>query len=194
MSVTENKFASPIPAAAHRTDLSGRSVSAGPTGVAARGLGNDQSGFPRRLFAAIGAFLIVGLGITFIVVHAADPGSSGLAVARSVASLPELPEPAIAPLPAGPVPPPALKGSVRDTRARMPGPTGRVAVPSAGLRTHPSLAAKAMSRVVKKNERVTILARFSAESGPEWMKIATTDGKIGWVWASVVREQGRRDL
>jgi hypothetical protein len=161
----------------------------GPARSAGIRLGSDRSGFPKRLFVAIGAILIVGLGITVLVVHASDPGWPTLAAARSAASLSELPDAMTAPPPADPVPQPAVKSPILKQKAQVRGPSGRVTVPSAGLRTHPSLTAKAMSTVVKKNERVTILARVSADSGPEWLKIATSDGNVGWVWASVVREE-----
>jgi hypothetical protein len=71
---------------------------------------------------------------------------------------------------------------------REKGPKGIVTVPSAGLRSAPSLEARPVSAAVKNNERVTILKKRVSSSGPDWVQIETKGGKVGWVWASVVRE------
>jgi len=72
------------------------------------------------------------------------------------------------------------------------GPRGIITVPSAGLRSGPSLSAKAVKTTVKNKERVTILKRRSADVGPDWVQIETKSGVVGWVWASVVKEQKRK--
>lgn len=68
------------------------------------------------------------------------------------------------------------------------GPSGFVTVPSAGLRSRPSLEAKPLKSTVKNKERVTILKRRASDVGPDWLQIETKSGAVGWVWASVVRE------
>jgi hypothetical protein len=68
------------------------------------------------------------------------------------------------------------------------GPSGVVTVPSAGLRSKPSLEAKPLKSIVKNKERVTILKRRASDVGPDWLQIETKSGTVGWVWASVVRE------
>jgi hypothetical protein len=72
------------------------------------------------------------------------------------------------------------------------GPLGIITVPSAGLRSGPSLSAKAVKTSVKNKEQVTILKHRRADVGPDWVQIETKSGVVGWVWASVVREQRKK--
>ncbi len=61
-------------------------------------------------------------------------------------------------------------------------------VPSVGLRNVPNIDAVAKSGSIKRGERVLILGRNS-DKGPDWVKIKTKSGKVGWVFASVVKER-----
>jgi hypothetical protein len=72
-------------------------------------------------------------------------------------------------------------------------PKGRVAVPGVGLRTNHSLESKAVPRSKLKNgETVSILGRYAPSAGPRWLQIKTRSGKVGWVFASVVKVSRRR--
>ncbi len=86
--------------------------------------------------------------------------------------------------PAGP-----LAQQVAGTGGRQ----GLIIVPNVGLRTKASIDAKPVSRVtLRHGERVTILKRQAAGSGPSWMQVETKAGKVGWVFASVVKETRSR--
>jgi hypothetical protein len=60
-------------------------------------------------------------------------------------------------------------------------------VPSVGLRNAPDITAKTVSGRLKRGEAVEIVKRH-ASWGPEWVKIRTQSGKLGWVFASIVKE------
>ncbi len=97
-------------------------------------------------------------------------------------ALPVMEEPVVVPEKVLPPPPAAAV-------PKMPqGPQGIVTVPSAGLRAGHSLDAKPVRGTVRNNERVTILKRHYGDTGPGWVQIETKSGKVGWVWAAVVRE------
>jgi hypothetical protein len=153
----------------------------------------DGGSFPKKLLFGVGAIILVGLCITAVMVHASLPGWPGLASPQPRPEIAEIPEPFSDPASEAPVtPPPTIEKS--DALARSPrGQTCIVIVPSAGLRSGPSLNAKALKAVVKQNERVTVLKRHASNSGPDWVQIETSAGRTGWVWASVVKEgKGRR--
>jgi hypothetical protein len=64
-----------------------------------------------------------------------------------------------------------------------------VTIPSVGLRTHHSLESKTVPKGgIRNGERVEIIGRFSG-GGPGWLHVRTKAGKIGWVFASVVKEE-----
>jgi hypothetical protein len=86
------------------------------------------------------------------------------------------------------VTPPAPISATSEVPTRPQGPVGVVTVPSAGLRAGHSLDAKPVRATVRNNERVTILKRHYGDAGPGWVQIETKSGKVGWVWAAVVRE------
>ena len=67
-------------------------------------------------------------------------------------------------------------------------PNAVVDVPNVGLRNVPDIAGKATFGGLRRGERVEIVRRVSGK-GPAWVKIKTKSGKVGWVFASVVREQ-----
>jgi hypothetical protein len=68
-------------------------------------------------------------------------------------------------------------------------PKGRVTVPGVGLRVNHSLESRAVARSKMRNgERVSILGRYAPNVGPRWLRIKTRSGKVGWVFASVVKE------
>lgn len=145
-------------------------------------------GMPKRLLLAVGAILLVGLAITIVVIRTSATGWTGLPLTGLPPGGSEAIEPVVD---KERVPPPTSAVSsdpAPQATREAQGPTGTITVPSAGLRARPSISAKALSTVVKKNERVTILRRVSSDSGPDWIQIATPSGKVGWVWASVVKE------
>ena len=76
----------------------------------------------------------------------------------------------------------------RSDDAAFNGPTGVVTVPSAGLRAEHYVDSKVLKSTVKSGERVYIMKKVSSSTGPRWVQIRTKSGKVGWVWASVVRE------
>jgi hypothetical protein len=90
-----------------------------------------------------------------------------------------------------PVEPPKVEAPVAEpvVAVRPKGPSGLVTVPSAGLRSGPSLDARPVKGSVKNRERVTILKRRPSRVGPDWVQIETQRGVVGWVWASVVKEE-----
>ena len=67
-------------------------------------------------------------------------------------------------------------------------PNAVIDVPSVGLRKVPDIDAAAKSGIINRGERVEIVGRNS-ERGPNWVKIKTKSGKVGWVFASVVKER-----
>jgi SH3-like domain-containing protein len=76
---------------------------------------------------------------------------------------------------------------------RMDYPQGIITVPSVGLRVNHSMESRTLGHVVVKNgERVFIVKKFSPQVGPTWMQIRTKSGKVGWVFASLVRERKGR--
>ena len=69
-----------------------------------------------------------------------------------------------------------------------------VTIPNVGLRTNHSLESKTVPRAAIRNgERVEIINRFS-NGGPGWLQVRTKVGKVGWVFASVVKEQKAKDM
>ncbi len=69
---------------------------------------------------------------------------------------------------------------------------GIVMIPSAGLRTNHSLDAKCLRKVViRLGEKIEILQKYSAQSGPDWMQVRTRSGNVGWVMASTIAEARR---
>jgi hypothetical protein len=72
-------------------------------------------------------------------------------------------------------------------------PKGVVSVPGVGLRAKHSLESKAIPRSKLRNgERISILDRYVPGVGPRWLQIKTKTGKVGWVFASVVKEGRKR--
>ena len=69
-----------------------------------------------------------------------------------------------------------------------------VTIPSVGLRTNHSVESKTVHRAaVRSGERVEIVNRYS-NGGPGWLQVRTKAGKVGWVFASVVKEQKVKDF
>jgi SH3-like domain-containing protein len=69
-----------------------------------------------------------------------------------------------------------------------------VTIPNVGLRRNHSLESKTVPRAAIRNgERVEIINRFS-NGGPGWLQVRTKVGKVGWVFASVVKEQKAKDM
>jgi hypothetical protein len=99
-----------------------------------------------------------------------------------------MPEPLPAQPAAAPAPPPANIGKAKKDVPKASGPTCIVNVPSAALRSGPSLSAKALKAIVRQDEKVQVLKRVASTSGPDWIQIVTTSGRTGWVWASVLRD------
>ena len=73
-------------------------------------------------------------------------------------------------------------------------PVGVITVPSVGLRAEHYIDSKILKVKVRSGERVYIVKKVSSSTGPRWMQIRTKSGKVGWVWASVVREIRQRIL
>ncbi len=70
---------------------------------------------------------------------------------------------------------------------------GMVTVPNVGLRVKHSLESKTVANVaVTSGEKVEIIKKFSPNDGPSWIQVRTRLGRLGWVFASVVREQKQR--
>jgi len=148
-----------------------------------------QSAGGGKTFYLVAAGVIVLLGIAFILsrnwtarqqsdLHA---NNGFIPVQGPVQAVPQ-------PTPAAPVSTPVPPSVRRTEEAKAKGPQGVINVPTAGLRPSPSLEAKPMKGAVRNNERVTILKRKASSSGPDWLQIETRSGRVGWVWASVVRE------
>jgi len=85
-----------------------------------------------------------------------------------------------APIPVAPPPKDIVQQSLR--------PNAVVDVPNVGLRNVPDIAGKATFGGLRRGERVEIVKRISGK-GPAWVKLKTKSGKVGWVFASVVRER-----
>jgi hypothetical protein len=66
-------------------------------------------------------------------------------------------------------------------------PAGIITVPSVGLRAEHYIDSKILKIKVRNGEKVYIVKKVSSSTGPRWMQIRTKSGKVGWVWASVVR-------
>lgn len=178
--MTEVDPVSGIPAAAHQK----HHVSPAPPNP----LGDAAAGFPKKLLIAVGVIVLAGLGITALVVRAGAHGWSGVSPTQLVLGPSEMD----APLAPEPLPPdPARRGSTAAPSSKVAparGPVGVVTVPSAALRSGPSLTSKALRAVVKQHEKVRVVKRVASSSGPDWIQIVTASGRTGWVWASVVRE------
>jgi hypothetical protein len=67
-------------------------------------------------------------------------------------------------------------------------PNAVIDVPKVGLRNMPDIALKATVGDLKRGERVEIVRKISGK-GPKWVKIKTKSSKVGWIFASLVREQ-----
>ena len=147
-----------------------------------------SGGVPKRLLLGVGAILLVGLAITVVMIRTSTPGWKGVPPTGLLSGESETVEPVMDRLRINPPTIAVNSNPTPQTTREAQGPTGTITVPSAGLRARPSISAKELITVVKKNERVTILKRVSSDSGPDWIQIATPSGKVGWVWASVVRE------
>jgi hypothetical protein len=68
------------------------------------------------------------------------------------------------------------------TRRRM-----EIALPNVGLRSSPNFDAPPLSINLTEGEKVTILERYVAVSGPNWVRVRTEGGKKGWLFAGAVR-------
>ena len=88
--------------------------------------------------------------------------------------------------PVDPAPPSPKEARIDDGPGS--GPVGIVTVPSAGLRAEHFVDAKVLKATVRKGEKVSLLRKVSSSTGPRWVQIRTKGGKVGWVWASVIRE------
>jgi hypothetical protein len=86
------------------------------------------------------------------------------------------------PAPTPVAPPP--KDIVQQSRR----PNAVVNVPNVGLRNTPNIGGKATLGGLRRGERVEIVGRMSGK-GPAWVKIRTRSGRVGWVFASVVKER-----
>jgi hypothetical protein len=70
---------------------------------------------------------------------------------------------------------------------------GLVSVPGVGLRPKHTMDSKPLPQTMLRNgERVAILKKYDADAGPDWVRIQTKAGKVGWVFASVVKEAKTR--
>ncbi len=149
-----------------------------PTQLAAK-----KSRFPS--WAGLVALGIIVLGVGLVVV-ADKRGMFSAKFEGADASV--IPEPTEAPLAEPPTVQTAPAASAPAVEAKPKGPQGIITVPSAGLRSGPSLDSKPLRRSVRGNERVTILRRKPSNAGPDWVQVQTKSGAVGWVWSSVVRE------
>ena len=88
--------------------------------------------------------------------------------------------------------PPAVSPAKPDIKLPM-APRGpartrmEIALPSVGLRSNPGFDAAPLSINLTEGEKVTILERYVAVSGPNWVRVRTKDGRIGWLFAGGVR-------
>lgn len=157
-----------------------------PTPMTAEGRGRPLG----KMLLAIGALMVAGLAITLVVLRAQAP--PGEARPPSAEHLSATLQTVRDNKPVGTEEPVAPPPKIREAPAAKPvprGPSGVVAVPSAGLRSAPSLDAHMTKTVVKERDRVTILQRRASSSGPDWIQVATASGRTGWVWASVVKQK-----
>jgi SH3-like domain-containing protein len=67
-------------------------------------------------------------------------------------------------------------------------PNAVVDVPNVGLRKSPDITGRATFGTLRRGERVEIVRRISGK-GPAWVKVKTKSGRVGWVFASVVKER-----
>lgn len=148
----------------------------------------------RKWVVAAGSMVIIGLVATAIIVKSSTVGRPWMPPHANLVA----PPPPVEPVRDGAAGPPGGTSSADKSVApaagrRGDGPNAVITVPSAGLRSAPSLRSKALKTVVKENEKVRVLKRVSSDSGPDWVQIETASGRTGWVWASVVKEgKGRR--
>jgi hypothetical protein len=71
---------------------------------------------------------------------------------------------------------------------------GVITTPSIGLRTNHSFDSKSLrGTVVRLGERVEILRRHVADSGPDWLQVRTKGGQVGWALASTITERRARE-
>lgn len=87
--------------------------------------------------------------------------------------------PAIVPAKPDLPPPQVSKGPAR---LRM-----EIALPSVGLRSKPGFDAAPLSITLTEGEKVVILERYVAISGPNWVRVRAKGGKTGWLFAGAVR-------
>jgi hypothetical protein len=76
-------------------------------------------------------------------------------------------------------PPPAPKSQ---SRPRM-----EVALPSVGLRSDPGFDGAPLRVSLTEGEKVVILERYVAVSGPNWVRVRTRSGRTGWLFAGALR-------
>jgi len=136
---------------------------------------------------------VIAIVLAFVILGAIVPLRSGKNTPPpETAELEPLPPPApvVEPAPPTVAPvkefrPPALRKNLHPAV---------VTIPSVGLRSNHSLASKTVPRAaVRSGERVEIMNRFS-NGGPGWLQVRTKTGKVGWVFASVVKEQKAKDM
>ncbi len=152
----------------------------------------DRGG-SKRLLLGIGLIVLVGIVLTVIVVRNSIPGWPLSSSPRPPVELVSLVDSGEDPASAVPVAPAPEVPKTPPARNRVVGPVAVVAVPSAGLRSAPSLSARPLKTVVKHNDQVRVLKRQRSLSGPDWIQIQTSSGHTGWVWASVIRQaKGKR--
>jgi hypothetical protein len=135
---------------------------------------------PARFIIAVGACILLGGAVAF---YTTTPPRKPLPPIPMVeeTSAP-VAAPVEQPVPSNVAPPPkeVVKESIH--------PNATIDVPSVGLRNTPDIDAKATSVRVKRGEQVEIVKRHSG-SGPEWVKIKTKSERVGWVFASLVKER-----
>jgi hypothetical protein len=144
------------------------------------------------MMLAVGGIVVAGLAITLVVIRFQAPAResgppSADAVVPPVTAVHDVGPAAPAEKPDAEAAPEAQAAPVTVKKPR--GPMGVIAVPSAGLRSGPSLDAKMTKTVVKQSERVAILQRRASTAGPDWIQVETASGRSGWVWASVVKQR-----
>jgi len=136
---------------------------------------------------------VVSIVLAFVILGAIVPLRSGKNTPPpEKAELEPLPPPAPVVEPAPPTVAPVKE--VRPPAVRKNLHPAVVTIPSVGLRSNHSLASKTVPRAaVRSGERVEIMNRFS-NGGPGWLQVRTKTGKVGWVFASVVKEQKAKDM
>jgi hypothetical protein len=133
---------------------------------------------------AVSSMYIVGNAAALVVIVTLVLISMSNSKPRRLPMIPEeLPAPAESPVLSAPVEAAPAPVTVKGPSL----PQGVINVPQVGLRTGHSFSAKTMPGKVRKGERVSIVKRYSPSSGPRWLQIKTSNGKIGWVMASVVK-------